>query len=133
MPVLTLGPRARREDRAFATMRSSATLQAEIDLLGPASGLVAAPEHGSMNPTVRLIGWAQVGAGVTITSANFASVDPRAAVLEVTSTLFERVDIYVSVTFPIDEMLFPGKSSFRGRVPSSAKYSVLGNVYPDKY
>jgi hypothetical protein len=112
MPVLTLGARARREDRAFATMRSSATLQAEIDLLGPASGLVAAPEHGSMDPTVRLIGWAQVGAGVTITSANFASVDPRAAVLEVMSTLFERVDIYVSVPFPYGRDAYPRKVVF---------------------
>src|ERR1700675_4933515 len=51
IPVLTLGAEHAAKDRPFATMRSSATLQAGTDLLGPASGLVAAPDHGSMDPT----------------------------------------------------------------------------------
>ena len=57
----------------------------------------------------------------------------RAITDRVTLHLKEPALAHVAFLFPMDEMLFPGKSFFRGRVPSSAKYSVLGNVYPDKY
>ena len=39
MPVLALGAEHTAKDRPFATMRSSATLQAGTDLLGSTSGV----------------------------------------------------------------------------------------------